>query len=60
MTYNVFSGTLNPTHSLTHSSSFVGFGFYCMMHFSSKHGIAIVILSVCLTITFVILNVLRK
>ena len=21
MTYNVFSGTLNPTHSLTHASS---------------------------------------
>jgi len=34
MTYNVFSGTLNPTHSLTHAASLdprsccCGFSFY--------------------------------
>ena len=57
-----FSKTSSPSSSTCFMavSSFVGFGFYRMMHFSSKRGIALVILSVCLTITFVILNVLRK
>jgi len=43
MTYNVFSGTLNPTHSLTHPVYTIGLLYYSlveMLERTVKEGVA--------------------